>query len=104
MEWLKKNIKFMLSVIALFSFLSGVAVDIIPMPAKAADLDKLAATVQQLAELQIKSTKNAEIREKRAEIRAIERTFDSHGKPVSGESQRAIRKLREEIEDLKERG
>ena len=101
MNWLKNNIKFMLSVAALLSFIAGVAVDIIPMPAKASDLDKLANTVQQLADIQVESAINYEIRIKQSEVRAIRRDYSREGGVISQDSQIAIDTLLDEIDELR---
>lgn len=101
MNWLRENIKFMLSVIALFSCVVGIATDIIPMPALSSDLDKLAATVQQLADIQVESAINYEIRIKQSEIRAIRRDYSREEGLISQDSQIAIDTLLDEIDELR---
>ena len=100
-DWLRENIKFMLAVIALISFIGGIAADIIPRPALASDLDKLASTVQKLADIQVESAINYEIRIKQSEIRAIRRDYSRGDVMVSQDSQIAIDTLLDEIDELR---
>lgn len=100
-KWLRENIKFTLSVITLFTLVSGMAVNLIPMPAKASDLDKLANTVQQLADIQVESAINYEIRIKQSEIRAIKRDYSREEGSISQDSQIAIDTLFDEIDELR---
>jgi len=100
-KWLKENVKFALTVVTLFSLVGGMAVDLIPMPAKASDLDKLANTVQQLADIQVQSAFNNQIRDKQSEIRAIKRDYSMQRKPLSQDSQITIDTLLDDIEELR---
>ena len=100
-KWLWENVRFTISVLTLFSVLGGFAADLIPMPALASDLDKLANTVQQLADIQVESAINYEIRIKQQEIRAIKRDYSRQGQGVSADGQITIDTLTDEIDELR---
>ncbi len=98
---LEENIKFITSVIAIITLVGGIAADIIPMPALASDLDRLASTVQRLADIQVESAINYEIRIKQSEIRAIRRDYSGTGEEIPQTSQIAIDTLADEIDELR---
>lgn len=100
--WLEKNIRLALAVMALFSFVGGVAADIIPMPAKAADLDKLANSVQQMHDSYKSDSKNHTIKHLQDQIATVKLQFMVAGKTISPEAQFYLEQKQLEIQRIKE--
>ena len=98
---LEENIKFITSVIVLFSLLGGVAVDIIPMPARAADLDKLANSVQQMHDTYNRDTDDHDIKHLQDQIANLELQFMVAGKPLSPSAEFYIKQKKQEIENIR---
>lgn len=102
MNWLKENIKFMLSIIALLSVLGGFLADVIPRPALAADLDRLTNSVQQMHDTYQQDTKDHDIKHLQSQVANIELQFMVAGKPLSPSAEFYIKQKKQEIENIRE--
>ena len=93
----------MLSIIAILSFVSGVAADIIPMPAKAADLDKLAHSVQQMHDTYKKDTVDHDIKHLQGQIASLEMQFMVAEKSLTPTAVFYIKQKNQEIDNIRGR-
>ena len=108
-KWFWANLGRIGALFALVGVIGGYAAAILPMPAKASDLEALAkstqekfdtmtSAIQKLAELQATATINQEIRIKKSEIRTIRRDYPG---AVPRDSQITIDMLIDEIDELR---
>lgn len=102
-NWLRKNISFILSAIALLSILGGYLSGLIPDYATAADLDKLGDSVQQMHDTYKSDTKDHRIKHLQDQVASVKLQFMVAGKPISPEAQFYIDQKNQEIENLKEK-
>ncbi|MCK5611388.1 hypothetical protein KAR91_56480 [Candidatus Pacearchaeota archaeon] len=102
-EKIWENIKFISSVILFISLIGGIAVDIIPLPAKASDLDKLAEIVRAKIEHDNNQDKNHKIDHLQNEINSIKIPFMVASKDITREAQFYIDQKELEIKKIKDR-
>lgn len=116
MTWFKHNINWFGPTVAMFLLLAGaiigIAADVLPRPARASDVeelsritqekfDRVADTLQNMAEIQTTGMINSEIRSRQQEVRTIRRDYSDRGGRISQESQIAIDTFNDEIEELR---
>jgi hypothetical protein len=101
MKWLKSNIGFILQIITLSGLALAFLADFIPMPARAADLDKLAGTVQQMADTYQKDKKDHKIKDLQKEIDNIKLQHIIAGKQLSAEANFYIEQRQTEINNIR---
>lgn len=101
-NWLRKNISFILSAIALLTILTGFISGIIPKYATAADLDKVADILQTKIEHDIKQDTQHKIEHLQNEISAVKIPFMVSGQPINQQAQFYIDQKEQEIQRIKE--
>lgn len=101
MNWFKKNIKWFGPTVALFVGIAAFMGDLIPMPASAADLNKLVETVQADREYQEKKSRGHEIKHLQDQVANIRLQFMANGRQLSPEALFYIQEKETEIENIR---